>query len=70
MARLGGERRSQVPWLRALTDGCLAARPLGVDGRFRLVHNFRLGCFVWGALRTHFSMRQKRAAVRREVGIM
>ena len=41
MARLGGERRSQVPWLRELTDGCLAARPLGVNGRLRLVR--------WGA---------------------
>lgn len=33
MARLGGERRSQVPWLRSLADGCLAARPQEEAGR-------------------------------------
>ena len=43
MARLGGERRSQMPSLCTLADGCLAARPLGVDGHFRLVHSARAG---------------------------
>ena len=54
MARLGGERRSQVPWLRALADGCLAARPLGVDGRLRLVHTFRARLLRWGSIADSF----------------
>ena len=54
MARLGGERRSQVPWLRALADGCLAARPLGEDGHFRLVHIFRARLLRWGSIADSF----------------
>ena len=54
MARLDGERRSQVPWLRTLADGCLAARPLGEDGRLRLVHTFRARLLRWGSIADSF----------------
>ena len=70
MGGSSGRGAAQSGAVAARADDCLEARPLGVDDRLRLVHNFRLGCFVGRALRTHFSMRQKRAAARREVGIM
>ena len=66
MARLGGERRSQVPWLRALAAGCLAARLGGerrsqvpslctlADGRLRLVHTFRARLLRWGSIADSF----------------
>lgn len=40
--------------LHLRADGCLAARPLGVNGRLRLVHIFRARLLRWGSIADSF----------------